>query len=258
MPKYANIQRCPQNSREHIAEGIAKGLESVMQGYVKGQEKKKDQEIFEKLQNPELSPIARATLASQLSAGSQKALSAQLDFENKFARRNELSDRAQQEQEFKQSKENRLGTQNSVKDLQRLYQNKLSALKDQIKDTFREGDKKPLRDQQSALQKELGVNLKRLREGKRPEFRHLDVEEEPMASQQASVESSNQMGMQGQQQQQMQQAPQGMQQPQSGQPARQRWNPQDPAHQQRALQILQQANGDRGLANQALMQEFER
>jgi hypothetical protein len=61
--------------------------------------------------------------------------------------------------------------------------------------------------------------------------------------------------MQGQQTSQAQQ-PQ-MQQAQ-GQPQRQRWDPKNPEHQQRALQILQEAKGDRQLANQALAQEFDR
>jgi len=46
-------------------------------------------------------------------------------------------------------------------------------------------------------------------------------------------------------------------QPPQAQPQRMRWNPQDPAHQQRAMQILQQV-GDRAKANQILQQEFER
>lgn len=275
MPKYANNQPyATYESRKHanrraIAQGIMSGLENFALAYATGKQRERDVQIFQELEDENLSPVQRAQKASQLSDSSQKVFLQSMKIQERIEARQETAQRNAEQQALKEDREQRLG----IKDLQGTYQMRLKSLKDAFNESTSKKERDAISTERSSLNKELGVNIKRLREGKAPIFHHLDPQDMAEYMTQSSPAASmnmNQMGGGEEAQQFSQQQPQRIsntsemqgqmaQQPQQAQQhARQQWNPQNPAHQQRAMQILEQAQGNRELANQALSQEFQR
>ena len=227
-------------------------LASVGEGYLKAKtkqlEQESDAEIIGQMDNPELTPVAKAQLTARLSKNGQAALTNMLVQQ----KRAEKILTEEGDLDLRAKREKRLEEQSSAKNLERVYRARLSDIKDQLKEA-RLSEKKALQDEQKALIKEFGQNLARVKRGEKPRFEVLEIEEEPIPAKQLPFEGMSQLGGGPSM---AQQAPVPSQ-PQ-GQFQRQRWNPQDPAHQQRSLEILEASNGDRALANQQLSQEFER
>lgn len=298
MPKYVGgyptirEQREARGLSQPVATGIAKVMQTLAEAYEKKQQQEQDEEIIQKMNNPNLTEMEKAQLALKLSPNGQKALTTALDLYYKLQHQQELQRRHDEEISLRREREERLGKEHGAKDIERLYKSRLSTIKDQLRDA-RSAEIKPLREEQAALQQELGQNLARLKRGEQPRFDVLQIEEEPLPAQRQGFDTMNQMsGGQNQNIQgatpginpyaensgtsytpnapqnasrnatalsyDQQPAQQQMNSPAPTKPQRVRWNPQDPAHQARALEILNAAKGDRAAANQQLMQEFER
>lgn len=271
MPKYANIQHCPQNSRQVFSNGIGQGITNFLETYNARKEKeveeKNDENLLAQMENPDLTPLAKAALASRLSKKGQKALGNILTFEERFKRDEELAARHGEESDIRRAREKRLTAQGEIRDLQRAYQNRLGNIREDLKDVFLPQDqKKALQQERDALQKELGHNLSRLKQGKVPQFNVLQVEEpESMPVRRAPVSSTNELGggrpnmlpgnTAAPNVNQLQNA---MQATQPQQMQRQKWNPQDPAHVAFAKSALEASGGDRTIANNLISERFEK
>lgn len=231
--------------------GISEGLKSFFEAKMKKDEREEDQRILEALQNPELSAMQKVHLVGKLSNQGQKSLNNILTIQNRIDRESESRRRHIEDQEYRQGKEERLHSQHLAKDISRAYKEQMQSLKDDLADPrlFDKEQRRQLKEEQKALQQEHIKNLNRIRKGQQPVFNALRVQDEAMPAQSVGLEASNQLG--------------GMSEPvqqivpsQQAGPQKQLWNPSNPAHKQRAIQVLQEV-GDRSRANQILAEEFE-
>jgi len=227
-----------------IAEGFLKGLTNFAQGYAKRAEKKHDEEIIQRMNDPNLSAVERAALIAKLSSKGQKSFLTLMALQNKLAHEQERERLLQEELDLRGAREKRLHGQNITNDMVRTYQARLGDIKAHLKDTYDQKEKQALREEQKALQKELGQNLARLKKGQRPLFDVLQIEEEPLPAQTLPTETMNQMG--------------GLQQPSMQPQAKMQWDPNNPQHKAFAQEALQRANGNRALANQLISEQFQR
>lgn len=292
MPKYVGgyptirEQREARGLSQPVATGIAKVMQTLAEAYEKKQQQERDEEIVQKMNNPDLSEMDRAQLALKLSPSGQKAVMTAVQLYQKLAHEKAIQQRHNE-------REQRIGGQNETKDLQSMYLNRLKQIKEDLDDfSLSRDDKKLLKDQKKALETELGKNLNRLRQGKRPVFDVLQVEEEPLPTQQVPVESMSQLGGRQdipgatpgffpensgtsytpnapqnasrnatnlrQQQPQVQQGSVDMTAPTQTQPQKVRWDKNNPEHQAFAAKVYQDTGGDRARTNAILAEQFER
>ncbi len=236
-----------------VLNAIAAFGEGYLNARMKAEEKERDVEAIENLDDPNLSPTQRAQIIVGMSKGGQEALSG-------FLTQQERAKRAAREDEVlaqRQQREGRLKGQNQKKDIQDMYLSRLKTIKDELNETYTEGGKKALKAERENLQKELGQNLERLKRGEEPRFEVLQIEEEPLPSLREQIGGMNQMnGFQDQASQQQQGA--GNTMPTATQPKRVRWDKNNPDHAAYAAQVYESTGGDRAKTNAILAEQFER
>jgi len=272
MPKYVGGYATRQRTNQQIANGVSSALMAVAQGFAERERKQNDEQIIEKMNDPELSEVQRAQLAMKLSPQGQKSVLTTLELYRKLAHQQEQERQHQEEVGLRREREERLKSQNSSKDLERSYKGRLTDIKEQLKDTYDPKARKLLQDEQKSLQKELGQNLARLKRGERPRFEALQIEEDTLPVNRRQIDTENQMGAGPNQnipgatpgirpnempEQQMQgNAPQA----QATQVQRQkvRWDKTNPEHAAFAAKVYQDTGGDRAKTNAILAEQFER
>lgn len=164
----------------------------------------------------------------------------------------------QDESAFRNTKESRLTSQHETQTLAKMYQSASRAIQTELKDIFDPKQKKELNQKIKDLHKEFSSNLQLVKKGKEPIFKILELDETLMP-QNAPVAQFNAMaGEEPQIQDTRAQGNRSKAKEHTRGRAKVKWNPQDPSHQQRALDMLKRAQGDRALANKLMQEEFER
>lgn len=252
--------------RRAFAEGLGKGIANFGEAFAKQLDRRRDEEIYTQMQDPNISPVEKAKLAASLSSKGQKNLSALMNIQNRYLREQERSQRHEQEFELRGSREERLNLQNAKRDLTGAYQARLKAIQDDLRDPtlFDKDQRKALKSEREDLTRELGRNLSLLKKGQAPRFEILKgFDEELIQRKSSEFPGTNQLSGQ-EQAMAMQQQPQGQmqQQPQQGTPQQQqqkfKWNPKDPQHVAIAQEAVRLAGGDRAKANALIAEHFER
>jgi len=164
----------------------------------------------------------------------------------------------QDESTYRNTKESRLTSQHETQTLAKMYQSASRAVQTELNNIFDIGKKKELNQKIKDLHKEFSSNLQLVKKGKEPIFKILELDE-VLTPQTAPVAQFNAMaGEEPQIQDTRAQENHSKAKEQTRGRAKVKWNPKDPAHQEFAKTAMQQAKGDRALANTLIAEQFER
>lgn len=233
-------ERIGPRNKDVLGEAISSSLQNIGtsagQGLGKILQNQSDDRIFQQLANKDTTPLQQIQLIGKLSPNKQKSYLDMLLLSTKTARQEATNRRFEEEQTFKKGREARLNEGH----IDTIYTRRIKEIKDALKDA-RKIDQPPLKEALDNLTKERDVNLKRLRKGQQPVFEFLQLEDQ---AQQESPITNNptQVAQQAQTQPTQQQ--------------KVKFNPNNPAHAQRRLKVLEEVKGDRQRANEILSSEF--
>ncbi|MBS0656087.1 MAG: hypothetical protein JSR46_09940 [Verrucomicrobia bacterium] len=266
-----------RKGRENLAAlvgGLGEGLKTAGIVYATYKQQEDDKEILQKVQDPNISPLKKAELVASLSVNGQKTLSNTLNLQQKILREEELRENRKRDEEnrnlreeermtkffeqqaLKESREARL----SRKDMQEQYKTRLKHLNEDFKEARTQKERDQIKQEKDLIARELGVNIHRMKSGQDPIYRYLTPQDTSEYETTASPFGGQNLLGAGQQPQEAQQEmpQQSRMMPQEQAPQRVRWNPQDPEHQARALEVLKSVGGNRQEATQLLSEIFER
>ena len=226
MPQIQVLPRVP-SPLEELMPYISQAIGSVAGGLQERSANRNDEKIIRNMFDPELTPMQRLELSLKLSPKRRDAFFSGI--------------RAQTEGEkfgFQKEREKRL----SHADVLGGYDKRISQLNADLKEA-RPNERKPLKELKENLVKEQAVNRARLRGGKEPIFKYLEMQDTqpeaapPEAAQQPMAQAQPSPEITGR---------------------RVKWDPSNRQHIARRDMILKQAGGDRAKANQLLAQEFDK
>ena len=215
---------------EQLAPVLAQALGDVGKGLQQRFVNRQDEKIIGKMFDPNLTDLQRIELSLKLSP----------ERRDSFYKAVGASTKAEQFG-YQKSREKRL----AHSDILNAYDKRITQINNDLKETASREERKRLRELKDNLTREQAVNRTRLRGGKQPEFKYLEMQDAQVPAQ----------------------APQPIQtqtaapQPQSSmtQPMAQRikWDPRNPDHIARRNAVLNQVGNNRQSAQQILSEEFE-
>jgi len=244
MPQIQILPRQP-SPLEQLTPYISQAVSDIGQGVQQRFENQQDAKIIPAMFAPELSPMQRIELSLKLSPKRREAFYSAI--------------RASTEGEkfgFQKERERRL----AHADVLGGYDKRITQINADLKnpDTKRD-ERKRLSELKEKLVREQAANRTRLRGGKEPQFKYLEMQD-------TQPEQPSTQPLEAPAFESVRQNPEEIpskaanQQPHSEtlvQRKKTKWNPQNPEHIARREMVLKQSGGDRAKANQLLAQEFE-
>jgi len=239
------IQVLPQQPSplEQLMPYVSQAIGDIGQGVQQRFENKSDEKVINAMFAPDLSPMQRIELSLKLSPKRREAFYSAI--------------RASTEGEqfgFQKEREKRL----AHADVLGGYDKRISQINADLKnpDTKRD-ERKRISELKEKLVREQASNRARLRGGKEPVFKYLEMQDT-----QPEAEAPTTRPIQAKAFESVRQNPEEIpyKQPSPEIPAQRKtkWNPKDPKHIARREMLLKQAGGDRAKANQLLAQEFDK
>ncbi len=232
---------------EILAPHIMGAVGDITQGIQQRRENQNDARVIQTMFDQDLSPMERIQQSLKLSPKRREAFYSAL-----------RASSAGEKFGFQQEREKRL----AHADVLAGYDKRLSQINADLKEAGSGEERKRLRSLKDNLVKEQAINRARLRGGKQPQFRYLELEdqqpEEPSTRPlevppfESIRENPEDMPSKAASQQPYPEIRSTVQRKKI------KWDPRNPDHTARRDMILKQSNGDRARANQIMAQEFDK